>query len=210
MKPSSSKAVAGMNVTWLALSAEEESQQPPAGLYSWPHQSLNMKISKSHKHAWCSYLRYGNNHLPLISFLNLPCCFGDVFKETVSLDWEGNKAQSAIAEQKRVLLLQMSPNHMEFRITKCNSSTFYCAFVTIEDIISSQKCWLTKADNQQGDDAHSKPHWSHQIPECVSMDKGVVFPSFCWALQIMRRNLQPGKYFQNILGRLRGSIAQVV
>lgn len=131
MKPSSSKAVAGMSVAWLGLSTEEESQQPPAGSYSWPHWSLNINIYKSHKRAWCSHLRYGNNHSPLISLLSLLCCCGDVFKEMVSLDWGSNKAQSAIAEPKRVLLLQMSPNHVAFRITKYNSSTFYCAFVTI-------------------------------------------------------------------------------
>lgn len=181
MKPSSSNAVAGMSVACLGLSAEEESQQPPAGLYSWPRWSLNINIYKSYKHAWCSHLKYGNNHPPLISLLSLLCCSGDVFKGTISLDWGGNKTQSAAAQQERVLLLQMSPNHVAFRITEYNSSAFLLCFCNNLEYSFLSKMLVIKAGDQQEDDTHFKPHWSNQILECVSTGKSVLFPSSSWA-----------------------------
>jgi len=39
-----SNVVAGMSLAWLGLSAEEESQQPPARSCSWPHCWLNRDI----------------------------------------------------------------------------------------------------------------------------------------------------------------------
>lgn len=51
MKQGNLNAAAGMSLAWLGLSAEERSQQPPAGSRSWPHCWLNINVYKSLKQA---------------------------------------------------------------------------------------------------------------------------------------------------------------
>lgn len=51
MKQGNSNTVAGMSLVWLGLSAEEGSQELPAGLCSWPHCWLNINIYESLKYT---------------------------------------------------------------------------------------------------------------------------------------------------------------